>query len=207
DSPKKRAGEVRRGAGFLSSADTRGNADKPIRVWYYCPPHLAPDTRIVFIMHGMKRNGEQYRDDWQGYAAKYNFLLLCPEFDEKDYPSAAYQLGNLFDAQKQPVPKSKWTFYAIEHLFHDVTKQTDNSSETYNIYGHSAGGQFVHRLVLFVPHAHYHVAIAANPGYYTMPNYDGHEFPYSLRDSNLSKSRLKESFGRNFLLMLGEEDQ
>jgi poly(3-hydroxybutyrate) depolymerase len=201
------AAPIDRGAGNFQFVDKLGNADKPIRVWYYCPAKLVSTTPITFVMHGVQRNGERYRDDWQPYAEKYNFLLVCPEFDEKNYPTDSYQWGNVFDAQKQPLPESKWTFTTIEHLFDYVKNATGDTSDTYFIYGHSAGGQFVHRFALFMPHARYSRAIAANPGWYTMPTYNGHEFPYSLRDSNFPAAKLKESFGRNFLLMLGEEDQ
>jgi poly(3-hydroxybutyrate) depolymerase len=195
------------GAGSFQFVDNLGNADKPIRVWFYCPDQLTPTTPIVFVMHGVQRNGERYRNEWQDYAQKYNFLLLCPEFDEQNYPTDAYQWGNMFDAQKHPVPESKWTFTAVEHLFDYAKNATGDASPTYFIFGHSAGGQFVHRFALLMPHARYARAIAANPGWYTMPTYTGHKFPYSLRDSNLPEARLRESFGRDFLLMLGEEDQ
>src|SRR5271155_4121645 len=46
------------------------------------------------------------------------------------------------------------------------------TSKTYYLYGHSAGGQFAHRLVLFMPNARYQRVVAANPGYYTMPQFN-----------------------------------
>jgi hypothetical protein len=201
-----RAALIARGPGSFQFVDQLGNPDKPIRVWFYCPQQPTSTTPIVFVMHGVQRNGERYRNEWQPYAEKYSFLLICPEFNDKDYPTNAYQWGNMFDAQMHPVPKSKWTFTAVEHLFDYVKNATSDTSPTYFIFGHSAGGQFVHRFALFMPHARYALAIAANPGWYTLPTYTGHPFPYSLRDSNLADARLKESFGRNFLLLLGEAD-
>jgi poly(3-hydroxybutyrate) depolymerase len=185
-----RAASIATGAGSFQFVDTLGNADKPIRVWYYCPEQLVTTTPVVFVMHGVQRNGERYRNEWQGYAEKYSFLLLCPEFDEKNYPTDAYQWGNMFDAKKRPLPESKWTFTAVEHLLDFAKKASGDTSPTYFIFGHSAGGQFVHRFALFMPHARYARAIAANPGWYTMPTYTGHKFPNGLRDSNLPEARL-----------------
>jgi poly(3-hydroxybutyrate) depolymerase len=200
------AAPIAPGAGSFQFIDALGNADRPIRVWYYCPEQPTPTTPIMFVMHGVQRDGKRYRNEWQVYAQEYNFLLICPEFDDKNYPTDAYQWGNMFDAHMHPIPESKWTFTAIEHLFDYVKSATGDTSPTYFIFGHSAGGQFVHRFVLFMPHARYARAIAANPGWYTMPSYTGHPFPYSLRDSNFPEVSLKESLGRNFLLMLGEQD-
>jgi pimeloyl-ACP methyl ester carboxylesterase len=103
-----------------------------------------------------------------------------PEFAAADYPRAAYQLGNLADGAGKLFPEGKWTFSAIEHLFDFVKKATGNTSERYHIYGHSAGGQFVHRMVLFLPEARYATAVTANAGWYTMPTFSGKKFPYGL---------------------------
>ena len=46
----------------------------------------------------------------------------------------------------------------------------------YALYGHSAGGQFVHRYVAFADAPRMESAVAANSGWYTMPD-DG-AFPY-----------------------------
>jgi len=39
-----------------------------------------------------------------------------------------------------------------------------------------------------------------------MPTYSGHSFPYGLRHSNLSEQSLRTSFGRDFVLLLGQQD-
>jgi pimeloyl-ACP methyl ester carboxylesterase len=46
-----------------------------------------------------------------------------------------------------------WALSAIEHLFDAVRQAAGLTTLTYDIIGHSAGGQFVQRLVLFVPGA------------------------------------------------------
>jgi hypothetical protein len=186
--------------------DEKGNADKPIRVWFYKPQSYTAHSPVVFVMHGVARDAQRYCRDWIQYAQEHNFLLVCPEFDEQQYSADAYQRGNMFDDAKNPVPETKWTFTAIEHLFDYMKALTRNTSTSYYIYGHSAGAQFVHRFVLFMPYARYQRAIAANPGWYTMPIYTAHKFPYGLRESNLSEKSLKQSFGRDFRLLLGGDD-
>lgn len=82
---------------------------------------------------------------------------------------------------------------------------TKNQSERYYLYGHSGGGQFVRRLVLFYPEARYARAIAANPGYYTMPNMET-RFPYGLEGTPVTPETLAQSFRRDFVVLLGEKD-
>lgn len=193
------------GAGSLQFVDSLGNSDRPITVWTYAPKKLRASSPIVFVMHGMRRNGREYRDQWIEHADKGGFLLIVPEFAEQAYSSDVYQLGNMFDEKGRPIDPAKWTYTAIEHLFDYVKGITGNTSSRYSIYGHSAGGQFVQRLVLFVPTARYQRAIAANPGYYTLPNVEV-AFPYGLQTTTADVATLKESFSRPFLLLLGDQD-
>jgi pimeloyl-ACP methyl ester carboxylesterase len=185
--------------------DARGNAETPLKVWTYQPKQARPDAALVFVMHGAGRNGEDYRDAWIPHAERYRFLLVVPEFAEKFYSSTAYQQGNLFDENGQLRERSQWAYAAIEHLFDHVKSITTNKSELYYLYGHSGGGQFVHRLVLFFPEARYARAIAANPGYYTMPDMET-RFPYGLEGTAVTPETLAPIFRRDFVVLLGEKD-
>jgi poly(3-hydroxybutyrate) depolymerase len=195
------------GAGSFRFAEDRGNAGRPLTVWYHRPPGLSDTAPIVFVMHGVKRDADYYRDNWTAAAERFGFLLLCPEFTKADYPDrTAYQLGNLVGGAGEPLPKAAWTFGVIERLFDFVRETTGNASERYHIYGHSAGGQFVHRLALFLPEARYATAVAANTGWYTMPTLDGRRFPYGLKGSASTPETLKRAFGNRLVLLLGEQD-
>lgn len=198
------------GAGSFCFMDeppnTSPNSGPLLKVWYYRPLFPARDIPIVFVMHGVKRDADYYRDIWKSAAERLGFLLLCPEFPADAYPRKAYQLGNLFDEGREPLLEKEWTFRTIERLFDSVKEATGNTSARYSIYGHSAGGQFVHRLAMFMPEARYETAVAANTGWYTMPTFSGKRFPYGLRRSGLSEERLKRAFGRRLVILLGERD-
>jgi poly(3-hydroxybutyrate) depolymerase len=58
------------------------HSGKNITVWYY-NPGITPTTPVVFVMHGVKRNGQKYRDSWVEYAQKRRFLVLVPEFSKE----------------------------------------------------------------------------------------------------------------------------
>ncbi len=199
-------GQLNIGTGNFVFKDVEGNKDKPITVWYHLPGELKPNIPVVFVMHGVRRNGRKYRDSWIKYAERKKFLLLVPEFSQQYYPkSRAYNCGNVFSADGKPVERSKWTFLAIEHLFSYVQQIGRLKTKTYSIYGHSAGAQFVHRLVLFVPDARIKTAICANAGWYTMPT-EEYEFPYGIEKTIITRETLKRSFGKKLIVLLGNKD-
>ena len=192
------------GKGSFQFQDTKGNPDKPITVWFYRPATLNASSKVVFVMHGVGRNGEEYRDHWARYAEQYGFLLLVPEFSERSYSTDDYQFGGV----KNPNVE-KWTFSAIEHLFDSVKADEALSAGSYYLYGHSAGAQFVHRYMLFMPSPRVALAISANAGSYTLPVYPSWTqpgFPWSLDKALISEDRLRSVFARNLLVLLGEED-
>jgi poly(3-hydroxybutyrate) depolymerase len=194
------------GPGSFSFIDEKGDPSKQITVYTYLPKGLKPDTvPIVFVMHGHGDNAKGYRDAWIEYANKYGFMVVAPLFDPEQWPGGEYSYASVMDKDGKRHDASKWSFSVIEHLFDALKDATGNRSARYFIYGHSEGGQFVHRLVLLLPDARYAVAVAANPGWYTMPSF-GIKFPYGLGGSGADKESLKKSLGRQFVLMLGDRD-
>lgn len=178
---------------------------KPVTVHYHRPADLPDDAPIVFVMHGTRRDADHYRDNWRAAAERFRFLLLCPAFSKGNYNRRAYHLGYVTHRSGKPRRKSGWTFNAIEDLFDHVREKTGNTSERYHIYGHSAGAQFVHRMVMFMPEARFETAVAANSGWYTMPTFE-REYPYGLEDAPNSLETLEKAFGRSLVILLGDRD-
>jgi hypothetical protein len=176
-----------------------------IDVWTYQPENLQSNSRVVIVIPGHTRDGKGYRDAWLPYSQQHKFLLLVPEFPADRYPGDAYNEGNILNSQGHPIPQSEWTFTIVEKLFDYAKKITGNQSQKYYLFGHSAGGQFVHRFVLFMSQARYQRAIAANPGFYTFPTSDI-RYPYGLKGTSLQNGIAPKIFERDFILMLGELD-
>jgi hypothetical protein len=147
----------------------------------------------------------RYRNQWQPHAESRKFLLVVPEFDSRNFSEYQYQRGNLGDADGRTIEKNRWTFHAIERLFDVVRSAAGLRASRYSLYGHSAGAQFVHRFVLFMPEARYERAIAANAGWYTMPTFET-SFPYGLAETLATEADLKRVMGRELVVMLGKED-
>lgn len=207
-----RAGEaqpVTLGKGRFSYTDPLVNPGKTLTVWYYLPVDKKVDRiPILFVMHGTLRNGETYRNQWVDLAQKYGVLLLVPEFSGDDYPGGKYNRGNVLGKDDEALqPSETWTFAVLERLFDYTKKITGNGAKQYDIYGHSAGGQFVHRLALFMPKARYRRAVAANAGYYTLPTVAGSDpYPFSLTGTPATAETMKTDLGRELVILLGEED-
>ncbi|HSW84606.1 MAG TPA: alpha/beta hydrolase, partial [Usitatibacter sp.] len=83
----------------------------------------------------------------------------------------------------------------------------------YVLFGHSAGGQFAHRMAMFRPDNRATAIVAANPGWYTMPEWrkekaapNTEPFPYSLVGSPAGEGELRKALSRKLYLILGEKD-
>ena len=138
--------------GSFEFRDVRGDASRPVKVWYYKPAGEAPPSRIVFLLHGSSRTGQQAQMLGAPFARGERALLLAPEFSLALYPESDYDFGGMVDSAGRARPDSLATLRLIEHLFDAARKATGTIDSAYDIVGHSAGGQFVHRLVLFVIH-------------------------------------------------------
>ena len=182
-----------------------GEGVPPVRVWYHQPSHPSSKSRVLFLMHGSSRTGEEARNIGAPFAEDHDFVLLVPEFRERDYPGDRYAFGNMSDGAGHLQPEAKWGFVVIERLFDLVRQKLGLGTTTYDIIGHSAGGQFVHRLVLFLPSARFRRAIASSPGRYAFPTLR-QSFPYGLGGSGIDAARLATAFGRDFILLLGDRD-
>ncbi len=197
--------DLKVGSGSFTFTDQKGDPEKPIRVWYFKPSPYSRSTPVLFVMHGMQRNAQEYRDQWIRYAQQHGALLVVPEFSERTYPDESYAQGNMFDSSMRPIPEDLSGFALVEHLFDYVRVQDNNLSIDYYLYGHSAGGQFVHRMLLFRPDARVRRAVAANPGFYTLPRFT-EEFPYGLGKTALTGETIRQAFGKNLTILLGEQD-
>jgi len=179
---------------------------RPLKVYYHRPEACHEDSPIVFVMHGMTRNAEGYRAPWIPLADQYGFVLVLPQFSKEFYPgSTFYNLGNAASSLGVHKPLSRWNFSQIERLFDVIKQKTGNKTSRYYIYGHSAGGQFVHRMVLLLPDARIEHAVAANAGWYTMPTFNI-GWPYGLRRAPASCNKLRKAFETRMTVLLGDQD-
>jgi pimeloyl-ACP methyl ester carboxylesterase len=183
--------------------DPKGRADRPIRVYTYRPKACDTTCPIQIVLHGAKRND---RDHWTFLADRYKLLIVAPEFLANQWPkAAAYNLGDV----ATQADREKWAFAAIEHIFDEVR----DGQTQYAIFGHGAGGQFVQRMAFFRPDNRASVMVAANPGWYTLPEWRKDKeknldpFPYSLVGAKVGDNELRQALPKRFLLLIGGKDE
>lgn len=143
---------IAQGSGSFLFVDEKGDPSKEMTVYTYLPNGLKLEAaRIVFVIHGHGKNAEGYRDVWIEHADKYKFIVVAPLFDPEQWAGSAYSCGSVMGKDGKFQDASLWSFNVVEHLFDAIKGATGNQNAKYFIYGHSEGGQFVHRLVLLLP--------------------------------------------------------
>ncbi len=198
--------DIPEGRGSFIFTDSKGDPSRPLKVYTYLPSGVDPATApIVFVMHGVRKNADAYRDVWIEHADHYHFIVVAPRFDAVQWGAGAYSYASVVDRDGVIQDPSRWSFSVIEHLFDAIRMTLRNTTPQYFLYGHSEGAQFVHRLVLLLPDARYARAVAANAGWYTMPSTEV-GFPYGLAGSPITDASLKRSLGRELVVMLGDRD-
>ncbi|MBM3571149.1 MAG: alpha/beta hydrolase [Alphaproteobacteria bacterium] len=198
--------DLRPGTGAVEFRDSAVHADRPITLWYHHPAAITPDSPILFVLHGVRRNGRDYRDAWIELVERAAVLLIAPEFTQAAYPGSAwYNLGNMMTRDGRANPTEAWSYQAIERIFDAVRDSIGSRRSGYLLFGHSAGGQYVHRLVTFMPRLRIERAVAANPGWYTLPTLAS-RFPHGLAGSPIGESELARAFARPLTLLLGDAD-
>jgi hypothetical protein len=197
------------GPGSYTYRGTGALAGHSVRVWYNVPSRslgALKNAKIHFVMHGMSRTAESYRNTWIPLLAKKYVLLITPEFSASQFPgSRTYNQGSVLDSHGRLQPRAAWSFSMIEAVFDDVVKRVHSTQKNYTIFGHSAGGQFVERFVELMTKARVRQAVAANPGWHTMPD-PAAAYPYGLKNLPTGRADLNVAFTRNFTLLLGADD-
>ena len=171
-------------------------------------PEQASAGPVWVVMHGLKRNAETYFKAWLPYARERGALLLAPEFDKANWPGSwRYQFGNVMTAAGETVAVEEQAFSVIDQAVDEGTRLAGRpgGANAFALYGHGAGAQFVQRYVLHTGGKRLSLAVAANAGWYMLPD-DGFEFPYGLRNMQLPESTLRNAFAAPFVLLLGQDD-
>ncbi|MDB9720882.1 hypothetical protein OAA67_03295 [Winogradskyella sp.] len=203
--------ETTTGSGFFEYSDYTSFNGKVLRVYYHIPSNTNSNTEILFVFHGNGRNAKDYRDAMILKANQYNFIVIAPEFSVANFLGGdAYNLGNVFIDGDNPSsstlnPEAEWTFSVIEPLFDFVKLNLNNTVSNYHVFGHSAGGQFAHRFLMYKPTARYQKVVASASGWYTASDLEV-VFPYGFVQSPLEIVSLSNLFSKQLIIQIGSLD-
>lgn len=196
------------GAAIKSATDkfVHNHDSKEMDVWYHIPKGARSTSKVLFVMHGVKRNSKDYLDKWIDLSKKKKIIVIVPEFSKDNFPgSRNYNLANVTDSNGNVNDIKEWNFSIIEDIFHKFKSTFKIKTKQYYMYGHSAGSQFVHRFVMLYPESSLKLAISANAGWYTFPD-TSRPFPYGLKELNYSKDELINGFSKKMVILLGTKD-
>ena len=182
-----------------------------IEVFYHVPTSYTGSSKVVFALHGGSRDAEGIRNNMIQKSIDYNFILIAPKFSSSNFSLGdGYNLGNVYVDGDNPSTntlndENEWSFSIIEPLFDSVKSSLSIESEKYNLFGFSAGAQFVHRFIQFNPNARFNKVVAGAAGWYTVPN-NSIPFPYGYQNSILISTNLNNLLSSDLHIQVGALD-
>lgn len=180
--------------------------DKPdVEVFYITPEEINEDTKVIFVIHGNSRNAEDYLGAWIPYVLNKNVIVAAPQFTKTDF-RYFFLLEMSESSGKINHNKNDYINNSISLFFNYMKSKFSLSTETYSMFGHSAGAQFTHRFMLLSKDKRISNAVIANAGWYTFITND--EFPYGIKNSpiNISNEQIKWFMSSKVNLLIGSED-
>lgn len=221
--------DVHVGSGNFQLSGGPGHEEKVFTVFYHRPESFGPRSPLLVVLPGSGRDADEYRDAWIEASEEHGVLVLSPMYLEEDYGFGAYHMGGLMydlnlersveyvDGSNEAIldeeafryrvnaDPRQWIFDDFDRIFERVSAAVGSSRESYDLFGHSAGGQILHRLPLLRPGVRADRIVAANSGFYTLPDLDA-ELPFGLANTPVTREDLAASFRQRLVLFLGEED-
>jgi len=183
----------------------------PVELHLARPRRIGAGTRLLVVLHGVLRNAAEYLDDWRDWAVERDRVVACPGFLRADWPrGTSYALGGVTSrgyGRGAVRPRREWAFTVVERLAVHLRDELGLRTARFDLWGHSAGGQFAHRFPLFCPQAPVRRIVASGTGWYLAPDPDV-PFPHGLRHPQLAidPGTLRAWTRRDLVLLRGERD-
>ena len=180
--------------------------NKPdLDVFYHLPKTIDNDTKVLFVVHGNTRNADDYLNTWIRLTKDKNIAIFAPHFKRSSFIS----FNTLQMSTSNGKIRTNTNLYlnnSIDTLFEYIKAKFKLNDKLYDIYGHSAGAQFVHRYLLMSDNPSVNKAVAANAGWYTFLN--GADFPYGVKNPpiSLTDSNVKKFLSTNLYILIGTND-
>ena len=189
------------GAGVYQFEESSGVNKKPIDVLYYRPKNWKNGDKILVAFHGMDRHPEYFIKNLKKDADAQNFLLICPKFTKEKFPgNKYYNYGNAAASDK-----TQWTYNVANRIIDDAKKRAGATKSKIILFGHSAGGQFLHRYLFLADKIKADLIIAANAGTYLLPD-ENVNYPYGFKNISAGTKEMKRACSKKVIILLGEND-
>ena len=181
-------------------------AGRPLFLRSARPRAYSPRIPVLLVFHGDLRNGADSRDSWLPLVDEAQLLAITLEFSATAYPGPEwYNLGNRLDADGREKPRDQWTYGVPGRLFAALCTQGITARRRYGVFGHSSGGQFVHRMISLGFRGGVAAAATANAGTYAMPDLQV-PFPFGLGGTHLDEMALLTLLAFRLTIFAGTAD-
>ena len=180
--------------------------DKPdVEIFYITPEKINKDTKVIFVIHGNSRNAEDYLSAWIPHVINKNVIVAAPQFRKIDF-RYFFLLEMAESSGKVNSNNNEYINNSISLFFNYLKSKFSLSTETYRMFGHSAGAQFAHRYMLLSMDNRISNTVIANAGWYTFITDD--EFPYGINNSpiKISNEQIKWFLSKKANLLIGSDD-
>ena len=180
--------------------------NKPdLDVFYHLPKTIDSDTKVLFVVHGNTRNADDYLNTWIRLTRDKNIAIFAPHFKRSSFIS----FNTLQMSTSNGKIRTNTDLYlnnSIDTLFKYIKAKFKLTNKLYDIYGHSAGAQFVHRYLLMSDNPSVNKAVAANAGWYTFLN--GADFPYGVKNPPilLNDANITNFLSIDLHILIGSND-
>ena len=196
------------GAGWFKFEDRAGGERGYVRVFCYVPERIQPASRVLIALHGLDRVAAGFRDEFITAADRLGKIVIVPEFDIEAFPGVyAYNYGNVVTAppNSQPTVREEWNFGLIDRLFLSIRNDARIQSEKFDLYGNSAGSQYVLRYVALTEAPMLEKPISSNSGIYMLPNLSVN-YPDGMGGIGMGDADLRRYLSRPLHILLGDAD-
>ena len=180
--------------------------DKPdVEIFFITPEKINKDTKVIFVIHGNSRNAEDYLSAWIPHVINKNVIVAAPQFRKIDF-RYFFLLEMAESSGKLNSNKDEYLNNSISLFFNFIKSKFSLTTETYKMFGHSAGAQFTHRYMLLSMDNRISNTVIANAGWYTFITDD--EFPYGINNSpiNISNKQIEWFMSKKANLLIGSDD-
>ncbi|MCI0756789.1 alpha/beta hydrolase [Teichococcus vastitatis] len=186
--------------------DEAGDPSRPLVLHTYRPDGFTEDSPVVIVQHGMNRNGDEYRDFWIPAADAHKLLIVAPTFGHAEYPGAeTYNNGHVLATNGSLRPRHQWGYEVPARLLALLRQGGVTRRDRMHFFGHSAGGQFGHRMAATQDLSPFEAIAVGNPGWYSLPTLD-QPFPDGLGGIGLEEEALRRLLDFPLLILAGEQD-
>ncbi|HTZ37044.1 MAG TPA: alpha/beta hydrolase [Stellaceae bacterium] len=184
----------------------RFSPERALSLECYRPATHGPDSPVAIVQHGQSRNGREYCDGWIATADRVGLLVVAITFPLDAWPDAlTYNNGHVLDADGALRPRDAWSFAIPGRVFGLLREAGVTRRAQMHLWGHSAGGQYVHRLLATQPHGVLAKVGAANPGWYTLPTLDL-PYPEGLGGIGLGRDDVVRLLAYPLVIFAGDRD-